>query len=191
VSSTPSCCTCPASQNLDGQTDALNAAGCQKIFADTASGKLTERPELTLCMGYLRAGDTLVVWRLDRLGRSLRHLVETVSARPMPRLAPVTRTALSAMLTMMTISFSSQAVARAGDAGVVRLGQVFCEGRYGRMPAGRHPEVHTLVESSAPVGSEAAGGSGPSWRARVTASVRLAAPSLSSRWLTCFSPCRG
>jgi hypothetical protein len=64
-------------------------------------------------------------------------------------LAPVTRTALSAMLTMMTISFSSQAVARAGDAGVVRLGQVFCEGRYGRMPAGRHPEVHTLVESSA------------------------------------------
>ena len=69
-----------ASQNLDGQTDALTAAGCQKIFADTASGKLTERPELTFCLGYLRAGDTLVVWRLDRLGRSLRHLVETVNA---------------------------------------------------------------------------------------------------------------
>jgi DNA invertase Pin-like site-specific DNA recombinase len=69
-----------ASQNLDGQTDALNAAGCEKIFADTASGKLTERPELTVCLGYLRAGDTLVVWRLDRLGRSLRHLVETVNA---------------------------------------------------------------------------------------------------------------
>src|ERR1700733_5449586 len=63
-----------------GQTDALTAAGCQKIFADTASGKLTGRPELTLCLGYLRAGDTLVVWRLDRLGRSLRHLVETVNA---------------------------------------------------------------------------------------------------------------
>src|ERR1700686_1467969 len=55
-----------ASQNLDGQTDALTAAGCQKIFADTASGKLTERPELTLCLGYLRAGDTLVVWRPGR-----------------------------------------------------------------------------------------------------------------------------
>ncbi|MFI0420788.1 recombinase family protein [Spongiactinospora sp. 9N601] len=69
-----------ASQNLDGQTDALNAAGCQKVFADTASGKLTERPELTRCLEYLRGGDTLVVWRLDRLGRSLRHLVETVNA---------------------------------------------------------------------------------------------------------------
>src|SRR5258708_34572573 len=57
-----------ASQNLDGQTDALNAAGCEKIFADTASGKLTERPELTLCLGYLRAGDALVVWRLGRPG---------------------------------------------------------------------------------------------------------------------------
>jgi DNA invertase Pin-like site-specific DNA recombinase len=68
-----------ASQNLDGQTDALQAVDCAKIFADTASGKLTERPELALCLGYLRAGDTLVVWRLDRLGRSLRHLVETVN----------------------------------------------------------------------------------------------------------------
>jgi DNA invertase Pin-like site-specific DNA recombinase len=67
-------------QNLDGQTDALRVAGCEKIFADTASGKLAERPELGLCLGYLRAGDTLVVWRLDRLGRSLRHLVETVNA---------------------------------------------------------------------------------------------------------------
>jgi DNA invertase Pin-like site-specific DNA recombinase len=69
-----------ASQNLDGQTDALTAAGCEKIFTDTASGKLAERPELTLCLGYLRAGDTLAVWWLDRLGRSLRHLVETVNA---------------------------------------------------------------------------------------------------------------
>ena len=66
--------------NLDGQTDALTAAGCEKVFSDTASGKLAERPELALCLGYLRAGDTLVVWRLDRLGRSLRHLVETVNA---------------------------------------------------------------------------------------------------------------
>src|ERR1700749_208639 len=58
-----------ASQNLDGQTDALTAAGCGKVFSDTASGKLAERPELALCLGYLRAGDTLVVWRGDGLGR--------------------------------------------------------------------------------------------------------------------------
>ncbi len=68
-----------ASQNLDGQDDALRAVGCEKVFADTASGTLTQRPELAACLGYLRAGDTLVVWRLDRLGRSLRHLVETVN----------------------------------------------------------------------------------------------------------------
>ncbi|MBV9161109.1 MAG: recombinase family protein [Pseudonocardiales bacterium] len=60
-----------ASQNLDGQTDALRVAGCEKIFADTASEKPAERPELSLCLGSLRAGDTLMVWRLDRLGRSL------------------------------------------------------------------------------------------------------------------------
>src|SRR5664280_2401210 len=68
-----------ASQNLDGQDDALRAVGCEKVFADTASGTLTQRPELAACLEYLRAGDTLVVWRLDRLGRSLRHLVETVN----------------------------------------------------------------------------------------------------------------
>ena len=58
----------------------MTAAGCEKTFSDTASGRLAERPELTLCLGYLRAGDVLVVWRLDRLGRSLRHLVKTVNA---------------------------------------------------------------------------------------------------------------
>jgi DNA invertase Pin-like site-specific DNA recombinase len=66
----------PLRRTLDGQTDALARAGCEKVFTDTASGKLTDRPELAVCVGYLRAGDTLVVWRLDRLGRSLRHLVD-------------------------------------------------------------------------------------------------------------------
>lgn len=66
-------------QNADLQRDALKAAGCYRIFVDTASGKLDERPQLTAVLDQLRPGDTLVVWRLDRLGRSLRHLIETVT----------------------------------------------------------------------------------------------------------------
>lgn len=65
-------------QNLDLQVDALNRAGCGRVFTDTASGSLAERPQLSAALDYLRSGDTLVVWRLDRLGRSLSHLVETV-----------------------------------------------------------------------------------------------------------------
>ena len=65
-------------QNLDLQKDALNKAGCQVIYEESASGKNSERPELDQCLKALRSGDTLVVWRLDRLGRSLRDLVQIV-----------------------------------------------------------------------------------------------------------------
>ena len=65
-------------QTLALQHDALTEAGCEKIFTDTASGSGTDRPALTQALSLARAGDTLVVWRLDRLGRSLRHLIETV-----------------------------------------------------------------------------------------------------------------
>jgi DNA invertase Pin-like site-specific DNA recombinase len=65
-------------QELALQRDALQAAGCERVFEEVASGALSERLELGACIEYLRAGDTLVVWRLDRLGRSLRHLIETV-----------------------------------------------------------------------------------------------------------------
>ncbi len=67
-------------QNAGLQLDALQGAGCVRVFSDTASGALDERPELARALDHLRAGDTLVVWRLDRLGRSLRHLIETVGA---------------------------------------------------------------------------------------------------------------
>ncbi|GAA1993606.1 recombinase family protein [Terrabacter lapilli] len=60
------------------QRDALQSAGCQRIFTDTASGKLEHRPALDAMLDQLRPGDTVVVWRLDRLGRSLRHLIDTV-----------------------------------------------------------------------------------------------------------------
>lgn len=67
-----------AEQNPDLQIAALKAAGCAKIFSDAQSGAKSDRPGLAEAMAYLRAGDTLVVWKLDRLGRSLSHLVEVI-----------------------------------------------------------------------------------------------------------------
>jgi len=58
------------------QHDALTAAGCKRIFTDVASGMRDDRPQLAAVLEYLQPGNTLVVWRLDRLGRSLRHLIE-------------------------------------------------------------------------------------------------------------------
>ncbi len=66
-------------QTLNLQKDALEQAGCSNIFTDTISGAKTERVGLEQALAYVRPGDTLVVWRLDRLGRSLRHLIETIT----------------------------------------------------------------------------------------------------------------
>ncbi len=66
-------------QTLDLQLDALQQAGCDKTYRETASGAAAERPVLADVVGYLRPGDTLVAWRLDRLGRSLQHLIETIA----------------------------------------------------------------------------------------------------------------
>jgi DNA invertase Pin-like site-specific DNA recombinase len=65
-------------QNLHLQRDALREAGCAKLFEDTLSGAKAERPGLEEALAYLRPGDTLVVWKLDRLGRSLQQLIEIV-----------------------------------------------------------------------------------------------------------------
>jgi DNA invertase Pin-like site-specific DNA recombinase len=67
-------------QTLNLQKDALEKIGCVKIFTDTISGATTERKGLDEALEYVREGDTLVVWRLDRLGRSLKHLIETITA---------------------------------------------------------------------------------------------------------------
>ena len=67
-------------QHPELQLDALKAAGCEQVFHEKMTGKLAERPELEACLRTLRAGDTLVVWKLDRLGRSLKHLVEIIHA---------------------------------------------------------------------------------------------------------------
>ena len=63
-------------QNLSSQEDALEKAGCSRIYKDKISGKVFKREGLTACMEYLRAGDTLVIYRLDRLGRSVKEMLD-------------------------------------------------------------------------------------------------------------------
>lgn len=65
-----------AEQSMDLQIDAIKSAGCEKLFSDTVSGSKARRPGLDEALGFVREGDTLVVWKLDRLGRSLTHLVQ-------------------------------------------------------------------------------------------------------------------
>ena len=65
-------------QNPEFQTDALEQAGCEQIFQEKVTGASRERPELIQCLRMLRKGDTLIVWKLDRLARSLKDLVEIV-----------------------------------------------------------------------------------------------------------------
>lgn len=66
-------------QDASSQLDALDSAGCARVFVEQASGATAERVELTRLLDHARPGDTVVVWRLDRLGRSLRHLIDTVN----------------------------------------------------------------------------------------------------------------
>lgn len=66
-------------QNLELQNDALTKAGCERIFTEVVGGSRTERTGLQEALNILRGGDTLVVWRLDRLGRSLKHLIDIVN----------------------------------------------------------------------------------------------------------------
>lgn len=65
-------------QKPELQLDALKAAGCSKLFVEKASGAKEDRPHLQAALDYLRSGDTLVVWKLDRLARSMKQLIETI-----------------------------------------------------------------------------------------------------------------
>lgn len=67
-------------QTTELQLDALDEAGCHRVFQERASGAVDKRVELANLFDHVRPGDTVVVWRLDRLGRSLRHLIDTVNA---------------------------------------------------------------------------------------------------------------
>ena len=66
-------------QHLRMQEDALKSPGCEEIYTDIASGSKSERPGLDNALSHIREGDTLVVWKLDRLGRSIQHLIQTVA----------------------------------------------------------------------------------------------------------------
>ena len=68
-----------AEQSLDLQRDALEQAGCERVYEDVASGAAKDRPGLARALDQARSGDTLVVWKLDRIGRSLPHIVQLVS----------------------------------------------------------------------------------------------------------------
>ena len=67
-------------QDLALQLDALNKEGCEKIFQEKASGAQRDRPELKTALAYMRKGDTLVVWKIDRLARSMKQLIETIES---------------------------------------------------------------------------------------------------------------
>ena len=69
-----------ADQHLIMQEDALKSAGCEEIYTDVISGVKSQRPGLDKALNYAREGDTIVVWKLDRLGRSIQHLIQTITS---------------------------------------------------------------------------------------------------------------
>lgn len=69
-----------ADQHLRMQEDALKSAGCEEIYTDVISGVKSQRPGLDKALSFAREGDTIVVWKLDRLGRSIQHLIQTITS---------------------------------------------------------------------------------------------------------------
>lgn len=69
-----------ADQHLRMQEDALRSAGCEEVFTDVISGTKSQRPGLDKALAYVREGDTIVVWKLDRLGRSIQHLIQLMTS---------------------------------------------------------------------------------------------------------------
>ena len=136
-------------QELALQRDALTAAGCERLFEDTISGATVERPQLAEALDFARAGDTLVVWKLDRLGRSLSNLIELLndlSARGSVRVAtyqpangklaaPRTENGLVEVVTLPLMT-SEGPIACTVD----------CAGQAQRSPTARYPSTSHLAQ---------------------------------------------
>ena len=135
-------------QNLDLQLDALSAAGCERIFREKTSGANAERPQLSRALDHLREGDILVVWKLDRLGRSLKHLIALVSdleARKVGLLSlndPVDTTTPQGRLVFAVFAalaeFEREALRERTGAG---LAAAKARGRVGGRPKGLTPDA--------------------------------------------------
>jgi DNA invertase Pin-like site-specific DNA recombinase len=96
-------------QTLDQQNEALAAGGATKVFSDNMSGARDDRPGLAALMEYVRDGDTVVIWKLDRLGRNTLHILETVKALTDRR---VTLAALACVLSVTNNESPQPAVVR-------------------------------------------------------------------------------
>jgi hypothetical protein len=139
-------------QDLALQLDALKAVGCEKIFEEKASGAQRERPEPQAALGYMRASDTLVVWKLDRLARSLKQLIETVEdlgtrAGGLPPLRPRARAACrpASVRSRMTPRSNSARAANRWNTSLPPEVVVSIVSESERKPMPRDPEI-TVVE---------------------------------------------
>lgn len=139
-------------QNLDLQTDALKLAGCERVYKDVASGAKTARPALDELLSQLRAGDVVVIWKLDRLGRSLQHLVELVGdlmTREVGLLSlndPIDTTSAQGRLVFNLFAslaqFERELIRERTQAG---LSAARARGRVGGRPRGLSPEAETTA----------------------------------------------
>lgn len=133
-------------QNSDLQVDALTKAGCQKIYIDQASGTKAERPELSRCLDFLRPEDTLVVWSIDRLGRSTRNLLDLVEQLQLRRIDIVvttmgidTRTTMGKLFFTIVAAFSEAEHNGMRERTMAGLAAARARGRVG----GRKPSLST------------------------------------------------
>jgi len=139
-------------QNLDLQLDALKRAGCERIYQEVASGSKTARPALDELLGQLRAEDVLVIWKLDRMGRSLKHLVELVGSlidRKVGLLSlndPIDTTNAQGRLVFNLFAslaeFERELIRERTQAG---LSAARARGRVGGRPKGLPPQAHAIA----------------------------------------------